>query len=518
MKICELFIRNFGKFQQKKMTFTDGIQILYGENESGKSTIHTCIRAMLFGMERGRGRAALTDTFSTYEPWENPNYYSGALKFEAGGKTFLIDRNFDKYTKKASAVCLDDGEELSVEAGDLEAVLGGLTASGFDDTVSIAQLKARPGETLAAELKNYATNYYVTGDSELDLEGALGKLDQRQKEAEKGIHEVLSKKQAEREHLEQEASYIWREMHQIREEQEQLSSEIAIRLEQEKKRAEVAEAEKGVLDEMRAEKWRIHPVELIVFAVLIVSSFLLVPKPWNSYTTIVIFLCCLIYVWNRMKIGKKDIKTEPERILEEITQQEEKPLERLLWEQEHNADELRDKQVQYNNLQERLGELDETGEEHMELERRKKAAMQAAEKIRELSGSLQDKMKKDLNFRASQIMGEITGGKYTRLIVGADLSLCLFSEGRKIPVTQVSRGTVEQIYFALRMAAGELLHDEEYPVILDDAFVYYDEKRLSQVLEWLYQNKKQVIILTCQNREEEMLKKMNIPYKKESLS
>ena len=95
MKICELLLRNFGKFSDTSIEFSDGIQILYGENESGKSTIHTFIKGMLFGMERGRGRAANHDTFSKYEPWENPNYYSGRLIFETGGRHFAIDRHFE---------------------------------------------------------------------------------------------------------------------------------------------------------------------------------------------------------------------------------------------------------------------------------------------------------------------------------------------------------------------------------------------------------------------------------------
>lgn len=77
MKIKELRLKNFGKFTNKEIHFLDGMNVIYGENESGKSTLYTFIRAMLFGLERGRGRAAAQDAFSRYEPWENPNYYCG---------------------------------------------------------------------------------------------------------------------------------------------------------------------------------------------------------------------------------------------------------------------------------------------------------------------------------------------------------------------------------------------------------------------------------------------------------
>ena len=86
---------------------------------------------MLFGIERGRGRAAQNDTFSIYEPWENPNYYSGILKFKSGEKHFRIERNFDKYSKKAELICEEDGEVLSVEDGDLQMLLGEMDAERY---------------------------------------------------------------------------------------------------------------------------------------------------------------------------------------------------------------------------------------------------------------------------------------------------------------------------------------------------------------------------------------------------
>ena len=57
---------------------------------------------------------------------------------------------------------------------------------------------------------------------------------------------------------------------------------------------------------------------------------------------------------------------------------------------------------------------------------------------------------------------------------------------RIVSIERLSRGTLEQIYFALRMAAGELFCKEEpFPVILDDVFGMYDEERLANIL-YLY--------------------------------
>lgn len=513
MKILELNIRNFGKLTDKHISFSDGINLIYGENESGKSTVHTFIKSMLFGIERGRGRASLNDTYSTYEPWENPNYYSGKMKFESGGKSFWIDRNFDKYSKKAELFCEDDGEELSVNDGDLHMILGQLSESVYDNTVSVGQLKAEPGQPLAVELRNYATNYYASGGGDLNLDAALNQLKERRREIDRQIKEDFRKKQAEREKIEQEASYIWREIHRLQGENDNLQEKIAYR----KEHQPISEEPENnsVIDELRPAKWRIHPIEIIVFILAVALVVICIHKPWNYLVAIVLTLLCLIYTWNRMKISKKQEKTEPEKILEEITPEEEKiPLERLCWELEHGQAELKEKQVQYNNLREQLEEMDEMGDEFWEQERAREALDLAADKINELSAQLQKKMGDKLNNLISEILNEFTGGKYTRLIVGNNLKMSLLYNGRMIPIEQISRGTAEQVYLALRMAAAQALQEEEFPVILDDTFAYYDDERLSNTLRWFEENKKQVFIFTCQQREEEALKAMGIKYRK----
>lgn len=87
MRITELYIRGFGKFSGQRFFLEDGVQVIEGENEFGKSTLHAFIRAMLFGMERGRGRAAARDDFTRYEPWDEPGRYGGMMRFVCGDST-----------------------------------------------------------------------------------------------------------------------------------------------------------------------------------------------------------------------------------------------------------------------------------------------------------------------------------------------------------------------------------------------------------------------------------------------
>ena len=110
-----------------------------------------------------------------------------------------------------------------------------------------------------------------------------------------------------------------------------------------------------------------------------------------------------------------------------------------------------------------------------------------------------------LNREASGILTEVTDGAYTRLSVDENLEMAVYGQEQRIPAERLSRGTVEQIYFSLRMAALDILYDEKIPVIFDDAFVFYDEKRLKSTLKWLSSLDRQVIIFTCHRREEVIL-------------
>ena len=51
------------------------------------------------------------------------------------------------------------------------------------NTVAIGQMKVEPNQSLAVEIQNYATNYYSTGNSDIDLDGALNRLNKKRKKS-----------------------------------------------------------------------------------------------------------------------------------------------------------------------------------------------------------------------------------------------------------------------------------------------------------------------------------------------
>ena len=115
MIIKELELINFGKFNNKTVRFEKGMNIIYGENEAGKTTLHTFIRGMLFGIEKQRGKASANDIYSKYEPWDDPTNYQGKMRIEQNGKNYRIERFFNKNNKRFAVIDEDEGRELTEE-------------------------------------------------------------------------------------------------------------------------------------------------------------------------------------------------------------------------------------------------------------------------------------------------------------------------------------------------------------------------------------------------------------------
>lgn len=509
MWISEVVLKNFGKLKEKKIFLSEGINLIYGENESGKSTLFTGIKAVLFGLSRGRGKAAKADTFRQYEPWDEGHYYAGQMRFCCDGKRFQLERRFDKYGKYTRLFCENDGEELRVEDGDLAVLLDGMDEAEFENTVSLGQRNVETGAALVAEMKNYAANYFATGNSEINLAGALEVLKERKKEVDREIRELKRKKQEKRDKLELEASYVWKDLRSLEKEKEKLGAELEA-FQKKKEGLEEDEAAAGHDERSGFANWRVHPASLLAMLMLLGLVFFFIPKPWNYMVVVVVLLAEVMFVWNRMKEGRQKQSEARMQEKQEILDAAEK----LEWQLGRLEEEYQEKRVNHMNLKEQIGELDEVGEEYKVFEEKRRALELAEEVMMQSSKEMQVYLEDRINERVSEILSALTDGKYDNVWVDENLHVSLYSEGRKIDMEQLSRGTIEQIYFALRMASVEIMHEEEYPVILDDTFVYYDDARCEAAIKWLQTNKKQVIILTCQKREEEILRKNGIVYNK----
>ena len=225
MIIKRVAIKNFGRIHDRTMEFAPGMNVLYGENESGKTTTHTFVKSMLYGIQRQRGRAARKDAYTIYLPWENPAVYGGVLWFENGGKNFRLSRNFYKENPESELLCEDDGEILDIEQGDLDAVLGGISETVYENTVSIAQLKSTTGMELVREVQNYMASYQGAGDSSVDLGRTMQILKMTRKGFQVQADRRRKENEQEKEKIASNIEYLQSEMDELEEQNFQIESQ-----------------------------------------------------------------------------------------------------------------------------------------------------------------------------------------------------------------------------------------------------------------------------------------------------
>ena len=115
------------------------------------------------------------------------------------------------------------------------------------------------------------------------------------------------------------------------------------------------------------------------------------------------------------------------------------------------------------------------------------------------------------NQSLSKNVEKISDGKYKNIIINDKITVEL-DDGRYVPAESLSIGTIEQIYLSLRLAIMNEISKEKLPVMLDEAFAYYDDQRLEAALDFLNKIDNQVILFTCTNREKEILEKNNIDF------
>ena len=115
----------------------------------------------------------------------------------------------------------------------------------------------------------------------------------------------------------------------------------------------------------------------------------------------------------------------------------------------------------------------------------------------------------------SKNIDEITNGKYTNVMVQDDNGLVVELEnGNYVEANRLSVGTIDQLYLSLRLSMTEDLSKEKMPIMLDEAFAYYDTKRLENILKYLANTypDRQIILFTCTEREKNIFNEFNIPY------
>ena len=606
MKLLELHIDGFGKFHDRTISLNDGINIIYGKNEAGKSTLHTFIRGMLFGIERGRGRAAKNDTYSKFEPWENSGTYEGWLRLEQNGTIYRIERRFRKDDKSLKIVNETLGREEEPTKAFLDELYGGLNETTYNNTISIGQLKSATEDGMIGELKNYIANMNTTGNISLNITKASTFLRNQKRALEADLIPDASREYtallAEIRNVEAEISDPQYE--------NQLLSYQSMRT-QVKHIIEGTQIEKSALDEKIGQAKQVlsahdftdqasvdaysHQCEVfygnyldaktecnkkskrffrglafLLAAACAGGAAYIAASLSSDYIPAAIACGAAAVIWtilgfvlngrikrdtntcnlNHDKVAEILNKTlgsntvsdaamdnfqkkmaefstlcttvsqsenTAKKLMEDINSLREKQnncsemiekQQRTQWELEKKLEHLNNCKIKITNLKRVLAENDRIREEIAAIEL-------AQETMTELSSSIRDSFGLYLNKEASHLVNGITGGIYDSMSIDENLNVFLNTKRKLVPIDQVSSGTMDQVYLALRLAAAKLLQGDgdSYPLIFDDSFTQYDDERLRTALKWMAEAYGgQMIIFTCHKREAQMLTAHQVAY------
>ena len=616
MKILSLHIEGFGKFHDLDISFHDGLNVVYGKNEAGKSTLHTFIKGMLFGIERQRGRASRNDTYSKYVPWKGSGAYEGWIRLESGGQIYRIQRRFQKQNKDLTIVNETLGKEMEPTRALLDQLRCGLSETAYDNTISIGQLKCATDGGMVAELRNYIANLNTSGSIALNITKATAYLKSQRREMEnqmvpeaarsytallgdirKTEQEISSplyanqliEYRSKKNEVKQQLDNRQKEKEGLLEKaakgrqillNSQFSGQESVQTYMEDTRKLYGEYQATLAACSRKSRTVCAVFMFILTLVCAGASALCLGAPAmvRSYMSLELSLTAVagitgaaalaalvtgIIQLNKNRRFKKELDTST-RLLQEIfarhmgdssisqdamnalegrmaeflrlskaVAQSEQTLaqlseeigklqsnedqfseeieqqQKIQWELEQKLEHLADCKTKAEALKQVLAENERIQEELNAIDL-------AQDTMTSLSTSIRDSFGFYLNKAASQLISGITGGIYTSMSIDENLDVFMNTPEKLVPIEQVSSGTMDQIYLAVRLAAARLVQNgsrDTMPLIFDDSFVLYDDDRLRTALKWLVKAyDSQIIIFTCHQREAQLLTANQVKY------
>lgn len=144
-------------------------------------------------------------------------------------------------------------------------------------------------------------------------------------------------------------------------------------------------------------------------------------------------------------------------------------------------------------------------EEELERRRREYQAISIAmETLQQANAQLQQRFSPQLNRAAGALLSRLTGGKYHALSLDKELEASASGERDVLPhsALYLSKGTVDQIYLAVRLAVCDLCLPDA-PLVLDEALAAFDDVRAKRALELLQElsAQRQILLFSCHHRD-----------------
>ena len=640
MKIQELKINNFGKIKNKQISLGENINIIYGKNEAGKSTILKYIINSFYGISKNKKGKEYSD-LEKYKPWTGEEF-SGKLKYELdNGKVYEVFRDFKKKNPKIFNENMEDiSNQFSTDKTSGIQFFSEQTGVGeelFLSTFVSSQQEIRLQKNEQNILIQKISNLVGTGEDNVSYKMAIDRINRRQLEEigtmrtrekpinilERRIMELEQEKQNLQKYeimqyeVEEKENEIIKDIDNL-ENQTKFLNELKTLFENENIEKEKIELKQNIkkqniekikqidaqIDELQLENKDINKLveeknnkknkannigkkTFMLFIIIILLNILQITYIKSNiakYTILGISIIIFLILTFRLLKKKKNIKINQQKeqeikkkyeilqekikllqneiqILEKNNQEIENEIIKNRQEIEQNTlykknqilksypelkitdipekdiqikmqttqDEIANKKIVLHTLEidknniipniEKLAKVEEQYanyiEQKKELEKLNTSMLLAKEILQNCYEEMKHTITPKFTDNLSKNISQITNNKYTNVKFNDEHGLIVETEtGEYVSASKLSIGTIEQLYLSLRLSMIEELSDEKLPVILDEAFAYFDDERLENFLTYIY-NKyfdRQILIFTCTQREIEILEKNKLKY------
>ncbi len=174
-------IKFFAGIKGKILDFDSGFNLIYGENERGKSSIENFIKIWLYGIDNSKGKF---NDRKKYLPLTGEKI-SGELIVDHEGKGYIIKRSFGTTKKEDTCEILDEitGEIIEIEyKNEPGKDFFNINLATFVKTLFISQLGVMVSKDKEEEIMEKITNIYNTGDENTSVRKVIEKLEKRKKQ------------------------------------------------------------------------------------------------------------------------------------------------------------------------------------------------------------------------------------------------------------------------------------------------------------------------------------------------
>lgn len=523
LKIDKIKINGFGKIKNKEIELREGINIIYGENEAGKTSLLKCIQALFYGLVKTKNGKNISD-FDQYKPWEDTEF-SGKIKYTLdNGEEYEVFREF----KKKNPVIYQNNEDISSKFK-IDKTKGihffeeqtGIDENLFCHTAIVSQQEVKLEKADTNAIVQKISNLVSTGDDTISFKKSMDTLNKWQNEKigtdrtkERPINianENIKRLTNERDNLKNskenlisyatQKEHITLELQELQEKKETLKQEKQISNDNEIKNVEI--------------NLKIKISILLGILFFVITVVLLALKKFGIAIIPAIFGLVTIFTTLKMyqQKGKNSdfdsgkIEKEIEKIDAKINDLKLKNT--LIDAEKSKIDENLEKLIK---VEEELEEQKRIKEELLSLETSYLIAKEALSKAYE---KIKNNLSPQFEQKLCEITSNITDGKYENIAVNDENGLLVEVEnGAYMPVDRLSVGTIDEMYLALRLSILSEISKEKMPILFDETFAYFDNQRLKNIICHLqdknYEN--QIVIFTCSNREEQVLNQLKIEY------